>query len=270
VSRRRPPPGIVVVMNEPRTPSAALANISLEEDWHVHSTFSDGVSSMQENVRAAEVAGLSTLCLVDHVRSDTPWVPEFVAEARRVALGTDVRVLCGLEAKMLDTRGDLDLPADHALADRLLIADHQLPSAGGPMDPTDVRDLIAAGDLTGDQVVEWLLLSYERALERHQGAILAHPFSLLPKMGLEPRRLRREGVSKLALVARENGASIEISERWRCPEPWVVKEFVLAGVRVIVSTDSHRADTIGRYGYCREVLEGLRDPLRHVLKASPA
>ena len=60
-------------------------------------------------------------------------------------------------------------------------------------------------------------------------------------MGLQPRHLRREGVAKLALVARESGGSIEISERWRCPEPWVVKEFILAGVRVLVSTDSHRA-----------------------------
>ncbi len=257
-------------MNQTLTPSAALAGINLAEDWHVHSTFSDGVSTMQENVLAAEVAGLSTLCLVDHVRADTPWVPEFVAEARRVALGTDVRILCGLEAKMLDTRGGLDLPANHALADELLIADHQLPSAGGPMDPTDVRDLIAAGELTGDQVVEWLLLSYERALERHQGAILAHPFSVLPKMGLQMRHLRREGVAKLALVTRESGGRIEISERWRCPEPWVVKEFILAGVPVLVSTDSHRAQTIGRYEYCREVLMDLRDPLRRMLKASPA
>ncbi len=260
----------MVDVNRSRTPSAALAAVNLAEDWHVHSTFSDGVSSMQENVLAAEAAGLSTLCLVDHVRADTPWVPEFVAEARSVALGTEIRVLCGLEAKMLDTRGTLDLPANHALADQLLIADHQLPAARGPMDPTDVRDLIAAGELSGDQVVEWLLLSYERALERHEGAILAHPFSLLPKMGLAPRHLRREGVAKLALVSRESGASIEISERWRCPEPWVVKEFILAGVPVLVSTDSHRAETIGRYEYCREVLAGLRDPLGEVLKASPA
>ena len=256
-------------MQTPLTRLGRPPAISLLEDWHVHSTFSDGVSTMQENVRAAEEAGLSTLCLVDHVRADTPWVAQFVAEARRVGRETDVRILCGLEAKMLDTRGSLDLPVDHVLADQLLIADHQLPSSGGPMDPAAVKALIAAGELTGDQVVEWLLLSYERALERHEGAILAHPFSLLPKMGLQPRHVRREGVVKLARVAADTGASIEISERWRTPEAWVVREFQLAGVGVLVSTDSHDAATVGRYQYCRDLIAGMNEPLRDALKASP-
>ena len=42
--------------------------LALDEDFHVHSTFSDGESSLAQNVRAARERGLRTLCLVDHVR----------------------------------------------------------------------------------------------------------------------------------------------------------------------------------------------------------
>jgi histidinol phosphatase-like PHP family hydrolase len=46
-------------------------DVALDEDFHVHSTFSDGESTLVENVRAARERALRTLCLVDHVRRDT-------------------------------------------------------------------------------------------------------------------------------------------------------------------------------------------------------
>jgi putative hydrolase len=57
----------------------------LSEDYHVHSTFSDGVSTVAENVQAARQRGLRTLCLVDHVRRDSAWVPDFVTAVERCA-----------------------------------------------------------------------------------------------------------------------------------------------------------------------------------------
>lgn len=235
--------------------------VRLDEDWHVHSTFSDGHDTVDANVRAAETAGLRTLCLVDHVRADTTWVPQFVAETCRAAEQTDVRVLCGLEAKMLDTRGTLDLPADHVLADHLLIADHQVPSPDGPVDPERVRQLIAAGDLSGTTAIDWLIRAYEGALRRYPGAILAHPFSVVPKIGLAPSDLRVDGVRRLAQATLAAGSRIEISERWRCPEAWIVEEFLAAGVTVHVSTDAHRATRIGRYDHCAALVAALRAPV---------
>jgi putative hydrolase len=52
--------------------------IAFDEDFHVHSTFSDGASTLAENVRVARERRLRTLCLVDHVRADTAWLPDFV------------------------------------------------------------------------------------------------------------------------------------------------------------------------------------------------
>ena len=50
------------------------AALTLDRDYHVHSTFSDGVSTVTENVSAAE-RGLRLLCLTDHVRGRPPGCP---------------------------------------------------------------------------------------------------------------------------------------------------------------------------------------------------
>ena len=60
------------------------------------------------------------------------------------------------------------------------------------------------------------------------------------------------------------GARTEVSERWRCPAPWVAGAFLSGGVEVLASTDSHAADRIGRYSWCAETvatLTGLADSL---------
>ncbi len=52
----------------------------LRGDHHVHSTFSDDAeSTLAENIAAASAAGLTELRLIDHVRTATEWVPDFVA-----------------------------------------------------------------------------------------------------------------------------------------------------------------------------------------------
>ncbi len=42
---------------------------------------------------------------VDHVRESTDWVPDFVAAVAEARERTDVELLCGIEAKLLDTSG---------------------------------------------------------------------------------------------------------------------------------------------------------------------
>ena len=65
-----------------RMPSGLVA---LDEDHHVHSTFSDdAVSTVADNVRAARDRGLRVVCLADHVRQGSAWVPDFVAAVREV------------------------------------------------------------------------------------------------------------------------------------------------------------------------------------------
>ncbi len=228
-----------------------------DQDMHVHSTYSDGVGTVAENIVQAERAGLAALTCVDHVRRDTDWVSSFAAEVRELAGGTKVEVRSGVEAKILDTSGELDLPPDIDGVDRIYAADHRVPLDDGPADPAAVRIAIADGGTDPASVVESIVTATVNAAGRHPNVVIAHLFSVLPKIGVDEDIVPADALERLAAAAADAGASIEVDERWRCPSARTLRPFRDAGVPILLSTDSHSPETIGRYDYCLGVVEEL-------------
>ena len=252
----------------------------LSGDHHVHSTFSDDAeSSLAENLAAARAVGLTELRLVDHVRASTTWVPEFLAAVAGLISGTpthraesdparQLRVLTGVEAKILDSTGRLDLPPNLRTApgrddhvDRVLIADHQYPSPEGPWSPSRVLAERAAG-LTVATVIDTLIEATMRAMRSVERAQLAHPFSLLPKVGLTEEDVHDDHLAALAGAAASTGTWVEVNEKWGCPGVRVLQRMSEAGVTLVASTDSHHHRDVGRYHQVAELIRGLYDGLR--------
>jgi len=220
----------------------------LVEDHHVHSAFSDdATSTIAENLTAARERGLRTICITDHVRADTQGVAAHVAEVRSAAEEADLTVLCGVEVKILDAYGRLDLPADLPPLDLVLIADHQYPGPDGPIAPGVVRQRLEQGELNPAQVADTLVTATARALLRTDRGQIAHLFSLMPKVGLNEDTIGIDRVRFLAAAAKAAGAVVEANEKWACPGPSVLAEFRAAGVPIVASSDSHRAADVGRY-----------------------
>jgi putative hydrolase len=223
--------------------------LNLRQDMHVHSTFSDGRDPIESNVAEAEELGLTQLTCVDHVRAGTDWVPEYVAAVRRIGAGTDVELTCAIEAKLMDATGALDLPDGIDGVDAIYAADHQVPLADGPNHPRDVRGRLERGELTAEQVIEAIVGATARALDRPVPVVIAHFLSILPKLGLTEADVPADQLDGLAAETARTGQRIEISERWRCPSAATLRPFVRHGVPVLLSTDSHRRETIGRYDH---------------------
>ena len=234
--------------------------MNLRQDMHVHSTFSDGRDAIEDNVARAEALGLTELGCVDHVRVSTDWLPGYVAAVQRIRATTDVRLTCSIEAKLLDTTGALDLPPDIDGVEAIFAADHQVPLDDGPNHPRDVRERLERGDLTAQEVLEAIITSTARALDRPEPVVIAHFFSVLPKIGLDEAEVPEDLLQYLAAETARTGQTIEISERWRCPNARTLRPFVDSGVPIVVSTDSHRSDTIGQYEYCTGVVAELGLP----------
>ncbi|MBN9620338.1 MAG: PHP domain-containing protein, partial [Actinobacteria bacterium] len=101
---------------------------AVRTDWHSHSSRTDGADDAERMADAAQRAGLGVWGLSDHVRADSTWLDDYVTVTR--ALRRDgLTIHCGVEAKLLDTSGRLDLPPGLPALDYVLVADHQFPSA---------------------------------------------------------------------------------------------------------------------------------------------
>nr|WP_239071234.1 PHP domain-containing protein [Cellulomonas chitinilytica] len=250
-------------MPGPRSSPVDARPPSLRGDHHVHSSFSDdAVSTPAENLAAAVAAGLDTIRMVDHVRLTTTYVPDFLSVVRALPPVDGLTVLTGVEAKILDASGAVDAPPEVLAAlgtghgaDRVLLADHQFPGTDGPWSPRVVTQLIEDGFAPPD-AVEMLVTATIRAVRRVGRAQLAHPFSLLPKIGLTEDDVPDELLDALADVAVATGTPVEVNEKWRCPGERVVARWWGAGVELVASTDAHVATDVGVYTWLSPVRSG--------------
>ena len=232
------------------------AGPATDGDHHVHSTFSDdAVSTPAQNLAAAQVARLREIRMVDHVRVSTRYVPEFLAVVRALPRVEGLTVLTGVEAKILDASGAVDAPPEVLAAlgtphgpDRVLLADHQVPGPDGPWSPRAARERMDAG-LDPADVVELLVTATIRAMHAVGRAQLAHPFSILPKIGLSEDGVPDDLLDALAQAAVATGTPVEVNEKWRCPGPRVVDRWSAAGVALVASTDAHDAAEVGVYAW---------------------
>ena len=222
-------------------------------DHHVHSTWSDdAISAPMENLVAARDTGLASIRMVDHVRTTTTWVPGFLAEVAALPRIDGLEVLTGVEAKILDASGRLDVPDDLVVGrggvDRVLIADHQFPGPDGPWSPRRTLEEFQRG-LSPQDALGILVEATVRAMGQVPRAQLAHLFSLLPKIGLHESALSDDHLTAIARAAVRTGTTVEVNEKWRCPGPRVVLAFAAAGVTLVGSTDSHESSSVGRYSW---------------------
>ena len=258
----------------------------LQGDHHVHSRFSDDAeSTLAENVSAARAVGLAELRLVDHVRTSTAWVPEFLAavaaltaaeERARTADGPQLIIRSGVEAKILDSTGRLDVPSGlttgsrNDQVDRVLIADHQYPGPDEPWSPSRVLAERAAG-LSAATVLDTLVHATIRAMHKVEHAQLAHLFSLLPKIGLSEDDLLDDHLIALGGAAAATGTWVEVNEKWGCPGSRVIRAFDRLGVVLVAATDSHHCRDVGQYERVAELTARLTPlPGRFVTGPEPA
>lgn len=216
-------------------------------DLHTHSSQTDGADPMDAMADAALAAGLHTWGLSDHVRSDTTWLPDYTRAVRGLRReGLVIR--CGVEAKILDVGGRLDLPERLPELDYVLIADHQFPGDAGPQHPSVMREALESGSLTASDMVAQLVHATAAAVRLSPfPAIVAHLFSLLPKCGVDESDVTDEAIGELAAVCLSADAAVELNQKWRCPSARVVARLDAAGVRLVAGSDAHRAADVGRF-----------------------
>ena len=238
--------------------------IDFSWDLHVHSSeySDDATSTIEENIAAARLRGVKVLGLADHVRKDSLWLPGRDAKlGAEVGEDAGIEILRGVEAKIDNAAGNLDLPRELVGIDYILIADHRYPGGKGPVDPAVVRELINEGVLTArgalNVVVGAIVAAVVRAPELSKPNVLAHPFSLLLKIGLDEGQLSELDLARVARVMAQRGTLLEVNEKWSCPSGRVIAFMAAAGVALVGGSDAHRAEDVGVFDRSRLAVGAL-------------
>jgi histidinol phosphatase-like PHP family hydrolase len=63
--------------------------------------------------------------------------------------------------------------------------------------------------------------------------------------------------AQVVAAARETGVALELSTRYRAPNPVLVREAFAAGARFAVASDGHYPEAIGAIDYARQMIAEL-------------
>lgn len=203
----------------------------LRGDWHMHTVFTDGRSTVHEYCEAARAQGLQLIAITEHVRRELSYdfgaFVEQVDAARRDF--PDLTILRGCEAKVLGEDGDLDVTEDVlAHCDIVLAAFHSF------RDPS--RYLPAILNMLGNPRVD----------------VWAHPTLYCRKqcLAMSPREI--EQIVERCL---DQAVLLELNGRYRLPDGWFLEAAQRAGITCVWGSDAHHVRELGRRWTGAELVE---------------
>lgn len=219
-----------------------LSQKSINMDFQVHTTQTDGHATIDALLEASARIGLSAIAFTEHVRRDTTWFADFAANVREAAKAyPDLQVLVGCEAKVLDTHGALDA-SESILAecDLVLGSVHRFPDGAGGF--LNFADLDAGASAEIECTLALALVSHAPI------HVLSHPGGMtLRRHGSYPTELFRE----MFAAVRERGIAIEINTSYLRDVPGFLKLCEEFNPYVSIGSDVHRLEHLGR---CRDTL----------------
>lgn len=199
-----------------------VSGSDLRGAWHVHTTYSDGVGTLEEMVQGARDLGWEYLGLADHSRSATyaggltvERVREQHAHVERLAEVGGMQVLRGIESDIL-ADGSLDYPAE-------------------VLDAFDF--VVASVHIRHGMDREAMTARIVKAMQDPHVLVVGHPTGriLLERSGYEL------DLDRIFATAVETGVALEINaspERLDL-DAGMVRQAASAGVRFAINPDAH-------------------------------
>jgi putative hydrolase len=220
---------------------------SMIADLHTHTIFSHGTGSIEDNVKAARSKGIMKIGIADHgpghfVYGVRRWnIPKMRAEIERLgAVYTDMEILLGVEANIVNSSGILDVkPAEFKYFDYVAAGYHYAALGNNPLGAAVKVVQNVAEHKSGidtNRLIRKNTRNVVRALERNPIKILTHPGDKAPVDLLE-----------IAVVCAKTKTLVEINTAHASLSAEDIKTMALADVRFIISSDAHSPGRVGDF-----------------------
>jgi putative hydrolase len=220
---------------------------ALTSDLHTHTVFSHGTGTIEANVLAARSRGIMKIGITDHGPGHIGYgvrrwnFAKMRAEVERLsALYTDMEILLGVEANIVNASGRLDVRPDEFETFDYVIAGYHYGAIGG----NPLANAVAAGkniaqNKSGVATKRRRRLNTRniiRALEKNDIKILTHPGDKAPVDLLE-----------IAVACARTGTLVELNTNHRTLTACDLNTMALSPARFIISSDAHSPGRVGDF-----------------------
>jgi putative hydrolase len=206
-------------------------------DCHLHTNWTDGKHSIQEMYNRAVSCGLEIILFSEHAReSSEDWFLRFSEEIRNLP-NLPCRALLGVEAKIKDFEGNLDISTATAeVCDLVMGSVHRFPGENGIVK--------GFGETDPNSVIEIEYKLSLGALENPMLDILGHPF------GMSINRFHRTPsdtlFNELIKKAKECNKIFEINSRYHHNISDLIEMCCKENTMISLGSNAHDIDTVGQ------------------------
>lgn len=207
----------------------------LKIDLHIHSTWTDGKNSIQENIEFSKLNAMKTIAITDHIRKSSVYFDDYAKEIKKLKLETQFDILAGFEARIKDFYGNLDVNENvQKSADVRIASVHRFPFASKLFEANCFPQNVA-------EAIEFDLCC--SAIQNSDFDILGHPGGMCLK---EFNSFSIEYFDQIIFLCNKHNIAFEISyayhsEIFNYLAPLLKKH----NPYVIFSSDAHSKEKIG-------------------------
>ncbi|MBS6062623.1 MAG: PHP domain-containing protein [Peptostreptococcaceae bacterium] len=215
--------------------------LKIYADYHTHTYYSDGKSTIEDNVKIAIARGLKTIGISDHGYKHYYFGVKYDNYAKiRAEIDAlkekykNIEILMGTECNILDDKGNIDLDEHIASLVDYVIAGYHFGSK--------IYSLRSGANLIGNYLkplkftqVEYNTRALINAMKNNDLFILAHPGDK-----------GDVAIEEVAKIAMETNTILEINERHHnltLEQLLKIKDYDL---KFILSSDAHLAQNVGK------------------------
>jgi len=196
----------------------------LSSDWHIHTDYVDGTSSIYENAKKANENGLRMIAITEHVRRKLTYnFEELIDDVQKSKEENDIDILIGAEAKVIDQYGSLDISDSlRKKVDFVMGSFHSW-----------FRDEIP----TEEEYISTLL----NMINNKKADIWAHPFLFTKINNLS---ITENDLNIIFTSLKKQDMVVEINLRHQLPSINIIKHLIDNNISLVFGSDAHNVNEI--------------------------
>ena len=216
-------------------------------DYHTHTKASDGKGTVLDNILSAVEQGLEEVAIADHSFATVACKmtrDKFLEQEREIAkyyesTPNPIKVLGSVEGNILGFGGDIDIPDDIIeRLDILHIGFHRFLNLEFAIKNREFVFVNGFGsNHSKERLKELNTGAYLKAMDKYPVDVIVHPGHRCP--------IDMESICKKAV---EKDVYIELNEKHVETLEKDVKIILDSGVKLIVGSDAHKPEKVGKFG----------------------